>query len=238
MKRYIRTAVTNVSDEDIYSRRELASSTANVYLLDQLSEDIDPEIRCLVAANPNTPTDILIKLASDSMPRVPEFLFMREAPLPLEVQKAIAYNCPGLRKLLLEYENVDTEIIEILSNDELYYIREKAATKSRLSDESKIRLSNDSDRYVRYALSKNSKLPLEAIRNLSKDPYDYTRLTIAGRKDVPADILDDLSFDEFPNVRLTVAFNQQTPISTLERMLNDSDEEVRHFAKNNISSRI
>lgn len=237
MKRYIRSAVTNVSDEDVYVRRELANTTDNVYLLHQLSEDDDPSVRASVARNQHTPIDILLKLTEDPIIPVRENLMMRDEVLPLEVQMALASNAPGLRKLLLQYEGVDTEIINLLSHDEFEVVREKAAIKSRLSDENKIRLSNDEDRYVRYELAKNRKLPLEVIIKLSDDEYDAVRIVIAGRTDTPTEILDKMSYDDFENVRSMVAYNKNTPIATLKRLLKDKSERVQSFARDNLQQR-
>lgn len=237
MKRYIRTAVTNVSDEDIYSRREIASKTDDVYLLRQLSEDNDPSVRASVARNQHTPIDILLKLTEDPIIPVRENLMMRDEVLPLEVQMALASNTPGLRKLLLQYEDVDTEIINLLSNDENDIVREMAAIKPRLSDENKIRLSNDKDKYVRYELAKNRRLPLDIVVKLSTDDYDAVRIVIAGRQDTPAEILDKMSYDDFENVRSMVAYNKNTPITTLKRLLKDKSERVQSFARDNLEQR-
>lgn len=237
MKRYIRTAVTNVSDEDIYSRREIANKTDDVYLLQQLSEDEDSGIRASVARNQHTPIDILLKLAEDPIIPVRENLMMRDEVLPLEVQMALAYNTPGLRKLLLQYEGVDTEIINLLSNDEFPAVRKMAAIKSRLSDENKIRLSNDKDKYVRYELAKNRRLPLDIVVKLSTDDYDAVRIVIAGRQDTPAEILDNMSYDDFESVRSMVAYNKNTPVATLKRLLKDKSERVQRFAEYNLKQR-
>ena len=70
MKRYIKSAVKDVSDDDVLARINVAQTTTRPELLGQLSWDYNPSVRESVAENYNTPEEVLQRLTSDSDPWV------------------------------------------------------------------------------------------------------------------------------------------------------------------------
>ena len=67
MKRYIQSAVVDISNEDRYVKSEVARNpNTPVELLRTLSTDSDEIVRRMVASNPATPPDTLRQLASDN----------------------------------------------------------------------------------------------------------------------------------------------------------------------------
>ena len=71
MKRYIKSAIVPISDEDSNIRKEIAKSTSGDDLtVDQLSSDKDRKVREQLAKNPNTPIDTLRKLSTDKSYKV------------------------------------------------------------------------------------------------------------------------------------------------------------------------
>ena len=67
MKKYVKSAVTSLLDEDISVQKELArSSDTDVKILRELSNSSNTWVRYFVAKNNNTPIDILDKLSKDS----------------------------------------------------------------------------------------------------------------------------------------------------------------------------
>ena len=65
MKRYIKSAIIKLSDEDVVSRMTIATNTDDAEILRELSKDSDPDVRINVADNENTPEDVLRELAND-----------------------------------------------------------------------------------------------------------------------------------------------------------------------------
>ena len=65
MKRYIKSAVTDISNEPKEVRVEIARSSDNESVLAQLSKDSDATVRWWVATNNSTPLDVLSDLTDD-----------------------------------------------------------------------------------------------------------------------------------------------------------------------------
>lgn len=70
MKRYIKSAIGSLSDEDLDARKEVARSGVSEQYTDQLISDSNQYVRVEVAKNPNTSPELLTKLANDRSNKV------------------------------------------------------------------------------------------------------------------------------------------------------------------------
>ena len=70
MKRYIKSAIGSLSDEDLDARKEVARSDVSEQYTDQLISDSNQYVRVEVAKNPNTSPELLTKLANDRSNKV------------------------------------------------------------------------------------------------------------------------------------------------------------------------
>lgn len=126
MKRYIRSDVFDLSNEDAETRKDIAVKTAREHNMYELSEDPDEVVRQYLAHNKNLPEDLIVKLASDysakvreaiaEHPNLPHDLLLKfsEDPLPL-IRLSTLYN-----------PNVTQDIVEKLLTDGDYRVEDMA----------------------------------------------------------------------------------------------------------------
>ena len=105
---------------------------------------------------------------------------------------------------LLKRKFVPAETLNILSKDEVDYIRREVAANISCPAEILSRLSNDSNYGVRYTVAENPNCPVATLISLSKDP-------------------------SFP-IRCTVAENPNCSIATLNMLTKDSNFSVSNTA--------
>lgn len=119
MKRYISSAVKDLSNEDIYIRYTEAGSSVRGDVLAKLAEDTDERIRHKVATNPHTPIAVLEKLAKDPYTLVRRGVMINpSAPskLVLDTAKSLSIYS-GEAEIYLE---IDIDSIEALGSDRTY----------------------------------------------------------------------------------------------------------------------
>ena len=113
MKRYIKSDISDISDEDVDTRKEAAiSSRSRISTLRRLSDDPSWEVREYLAHNKNLPEDLVIKLASDEAPVVREAI--AEHPnLPRDLLLKFSDDfLPLIRLSVLYNPNVTKDIVE------------------------------------------------------------------------------------------------------------------------------
>jgi hypothetical protein len=86
MKRYIKSAILPISDEDVVSRMTIATNTDDAEILRELSKDPEPNVRINVADNENTPEDVLRELATDDWV---DFAVARNPNTPIDVLETL-----------------------------------------------------------------------------------------------------------------------------------------------------
>lgn len=119
MKRYISSAVKDLSNEDIYIRYTEAGSSVRGDVLAKLAEDTDERIRNKVATNPHTPIAVLEKLAKDPYTLVRRGVMINpSAPTNLVLDTANSLSTySGEAEIYLE---IDVDSIEALGSDRTY----------------------------------------------------------------------------------------------------------------------
>lgn len=119
MKRYISSAVKDLSNEDIYIRYTEAGSSVRGDVLARLAEDTDERIRNKVATNPHTPIAVLEKLAKDPYTLVRRGVLINpSAPAKLILETANSLDgFSGEIELCLE---IDYDNINDMGGDEAY----------------------------------------------------------------------------------------------------------------------
>lgn len=119
MKRYISSAVKDLSDESLYVRYSEAGSSVRGDILARLAEDTDERIRNKVATNPHTPIAVLEKLAKDPYTLVRRGVLINpSAPAKLVLETANSLNTfSGEAEIYLE---IDLDSIEALGADRTY----------------------------------------------------------------------------------------------------------------------
>ena len=87
MKKYIKSAITPISDEDVVSRMTIARVSDDPEILRELAADPDDDVRIEVADNENTPEDVLRLLAEDSYA---DFAVARNPKTPIDLLEELS----------------------------------------------------------------------------------------------------------------------------------------------------
>jgi hypothetical protein len=236
VKRYIRCAVKNLSDESANVAAKAAKGH-NLRELTQLASDNRVTVRRALASNPNTPAEVLDKLADDTRESVLSTL-AANPNTPAETLQKIAKN-PSLVgytvHALADNPNVTPEIFISLARHPDECIRGVLAgiTFSKLPAEAVNLLGRDPDDFVRQSLLRNR------VNNCSpterefawwaKDPSPRISCMIARRTKSP-ELLKRLSADHDADVRFDVAKNKAAPYGLLNKLASDNDKDVQHWA--------
>jgi hypothetical protein len=140
-----------------YNEKMLCAIAAHkntpIFILKELSNKNNKDIRLQVASNKECPTSILIKLAEDY-------------DKGIRLQVALNENTPGmiLRKLLV--------------NDTSYEMKHYIACNRNIPNDVLIILANDEDMKIRWHVMKNESISTEILKKLAeKDPDEDIRDT-------------------------------------------------------------
>lgn len=221
MKRYIRSAIYNIADEDYNTRWELAKSPdTSPEILAQLAEDYEPQISYKALHNPSTPPEVLKKFV-DTAPTSYDYnsgtkaeIAMTNPSMPVEVLSnldkykrlwdAIAVNKSTPKRTLVRLIELadSTHDLQLLSNIAM----NPNAPKQFLS---RMINTNSSPNY--WALAKNPKLSHTMQVKLAKSDDRWVRENLASNPGVSTDIL--------------------------QKLCNDADRSVRDYAEYNLADR-
>ena len=169
MKRYVKSAVINISDEDISIQEEMCRNpSTDSFTLQQLSNSDSPSIRSKVAAHPNTDKETLIKLSQDNYgfvrddvagnPNTPvEVLRELAEDYDRQVQIAVAKN-PNIPADLIDYFAYHSTCVAAI-------LKNPACPRYIVED-----FANSDDGDLRYFVAKSKITPEDILRKLTEDP--------------------------------------------------------------------
>jgi hypothetical protein len=129
--------------DDPCSGQSLSSSATAGFEVDEL------RIRRTVAANPNTPKQVLARLAQDKTSLV--------------------------RKHVAENPHTSTEVLKHLASDAEIDVRLAVAENSSVPLEILVCLAADSDPDLRYGVAENHNMPIYILAELARDDNPYIR---------------------------------------------------------------
>ena len=182
MKRYIRSAVADVTSEEYGDKMEMAESAeTSSYVLKQLATDDNRFIRKAVAENKNTPAEVLKLLVADTYAGVRESV-ARNPNATAEVLSCLVSDYSEIiRNAIVLSPNVTDKILmELLKNDNKD--NDNAFMVARCEKASPTILTYifehvDSDDYsVMRRLARNPNTPIEILRALSEFPTEYVSI--------------------------------------------------------------
>ena len=217
------------------TKYEVAENThTSTDLLRKIALEANEQLLILIANNPSTPADLLIKLAN--------------YPVTNTINNAESIRNRAIKNLSLpiferyrilidrEQKNQVESAKRILSKrHEFPYILDEISSKginnnkifTAINSQTPVatleKLAEDSDRNIRYLVAHNSNLSLTAISKLAHDNRADVRKAIASQTNTPSNILETLAADSVTNVRAAVAGNNSTPAKILEQLLQDSE---------------
>lgn len=236
-------------DPDPGVRSEVARlRTTPTEILETLANDLGYPVREGVARNQNTPLGVLKKLASDDRAEV-RFGVAENPAAPLDLNFRINLLKSSAtegdeggygRRFLAENPDTQTEIIQMLSEDENYRVRCSVAENPNtpfkilkgLANEKTVDEDTLYSEYVLSHLARNPSIPTsmrkEIIEGLMNDDLSpWIRISVAWNRLAPIDVLRSLAKDKWADVRSAVARNPVTPIEVLTLLADDGHSSVR-----------
>lgn len=164
MKIYVKSAVSNLSNQPLDDRQDIAlDPNTTVDVLEQLAEDKDPSVRLCLICNEATPSYIIDKLLSEGSPYFLE-------------QVALCLSTP---------EN----ILARLSESEHAVVRSRVAWNTHTPSDILAKLSNDENTAVIWNVAGNKSTPVDTLIKLSNHPDANTRGEVASNPSTPINIL-------------------------------------------------
>lgn len=209
--------LSNDTDRDV---RAAAAShpEASVAQLERLAGDNDERVRQAVASHPSTPRALIERLerAASNDPKL--------SALDLE---AIAACGEWGRQIAAAHPNVGAEALELLSNDEIWRVRQAAGHNPSATEAMLERLALDSDSDVRGGVAQNPKTPINVLETLALDAHNEVRKLVASNPHASGAMLERLGADDHWTVRQAVAAHANTPDAILAVLARDTDRDVR-----------
>lgn len=120
MKKYIQSAILDISEEPTVTRRDIAKDTDDIAILDKLASDKDEYVRRFVSANPNATADILRKVNDNTSYN--EDVVNKNIALnpntPVDVLKELmSYGDYLVQEQVVKNPNATPELIELYNSD-------------------------------------------------------------------------------------------------------------------------
>ena len=205
MKRYIRSAIMDIGDEDKDIRKDIAkSSTNNADILEQLSRDPDRKVREQVAKNPNTPPEILERLSKDKSYLVCKGVAGNKSTSPdlLRKMSDVKYSPfspygweADVWPTLFKNPNTPLDCRINICRESGYALadaKEVVARSRKTPPELLDVIYECSGGGVLNILASNPKTPIETLRKLYSDEYCYCNEELAKNPSTPVDILQEI----------------------------------------------
>lgn len=233
MKRYIRSAIVPITDEDWKVQIEIARNPrTRAETLDVIAKQNYDAITVLqfVVYNPNTSVATLNWLASNSIPYVRE-LVARRQDLPSSTLDKLADDpAEDVRCSVAENPNTSLRTLGKLAKDPEFSIRKRVAENPKASSSILIRLTK-SDFDLGFNALSNPNCPHEVPELLANNRIPRIREDLARDPRVPGDILAKLANDDNYYVRLGAATNESTPSEVLRKFTELDDYVLSMNAK-------
>lgn len=214
-----------LAPEAAAAREEARCATA-AEVLTRLAEHPEPEVRAAVAGNPDTPPDVLFRLA-----RYFPAAFARNPVLPLlAIERTdwlshLQWNCVAevVRHGLVTAPEV---LLAQVSRAPDLFTRQLAAADPRTPAAVLSELAQDSAEYVRSTVASNPSLPVASWLSLMSDPA----AVVNGARYPHAPVSSLRAAAASPNhaLRAAVAAHPSLPGNLLAPLAHDGERAVRH----------
>lgn len=205
MKRYIRSAIMDIGDEDKDIRKDIAkSSTNNTDILEQLSRDPDRKVREQVAKNPNTPPEILERLSKDKSYLVCKGVAGNKSTSSdlLRKMSDVKYSPfsqygwkADVWPTLFKNPNTPLDCRINICKESSYALadaKEVVARSRKTPPELLDVIYECSGGEVLNILAENPSTPADTLRKLYSDSHCYCNSELAHNRNTPVDILQEI----------------------------------------------
>ncbi|MEH2356221.1 hypothetical protein [Nostoc sp.] len=216
----------------------LASAVdTSVVVLEELSLHPQPEVREAVARNPNTPTEVLLKLGKefpDAITANPIFnLLLLENPESHFVRLSLARSTTTSESAIAQLSKIEDEEIlcAVARNPKtpLHILEQLVENPPRFCDDENADESDVDDLFTAIAQNPNTSESL--LLQLSSGSSNV-QMAIAQNPKAPFSLLN--TFADWRNFRMHKAIgrNPQAPSAILEKLAGENEKEIRDMVKN------
>jgi hypothetical protein len=186
----------------------------------------------LVAANRDTPPEILLSLASHNNVGI-RLHVAHNRSSPTEAMVLLAEDvAEDVREAVASHSSTSVEILTGLAKDKKSSVRVSVAGHPSTSPEVLSELARDRVRYVRYRAGVNRSTPTEVLTEMVRDPA--MRGAVAANPNTPVPILSKLAKDRDPNVKISLLHNKSIPAEIMLLLAADPSPRIKRqvaFAK-------
>ena len=193
------------------------SSSASDYL-EELSKDDSPNVRSIVASNPNTSEKVLNKLAVDKSEDVRQTVASNPNTSEKVLNKLAVDKSEDVRSVVAENPSTSWRVLDELAVDKSEDVRQTVAKNLKTPEEVLEKLANDRSEDVRQTVAKNLNTPKEVLEKLAKIEDENIRSIVVNNPETPVEVLEELVKDESVYVRCAVINNSNTPVEVLEEL--------------------
>lgn len=180
-----------------------------------------------VASHPNTPPEILVKLAYNKSWKVRAAVASNKS-VPTEVLEILIEDKRlGVCNAVIRNPVTPAWLLVRMLNNYKCYQRQDIAKHPNATPAILELLARDADCYVRVEVIKNPNIPIELLMHLAQDKDFYVRNNVAASSRVSETLLAQLANDSEYMVRQHVAYNLKTPTEILRKLATDEDNNVR-----------
>jgi Leucine rich repeat variant len=180
-----------------------------------------------VASHPNTPREILLKLAFHKSWKVRVEVAANKSVSDEALEILIEDKRLGVRNAIVCNPATPAWLLVRMLNKQKYYRRQDIATHPNVTSAMLQLLARDADSCVRAAVTQNPNTPIELLIHLANDIDSQVRNHVARSLEIPETLLVQFADDTCYTVRTQVARNPKTPVEILAKLATDEDFNVR-----------
>lgn len=212
MKRYIKSAIRNVGDEDEYTQMEIAwDSHTKGRQLDELVHSPHYDVQLAALENPNVNIQHLIAAANSSD--------------------------PAFRAMAALNPSTPSDVLEMLSWDWSDQVICNVAGNPSTPADVLIRLLDHEDYMVRQKIGANPGITKDVMIEIL-DRWDSSSVSgLANNPNAPSEFLSELAKNSWDSIRCAVANNPNTDTETLKLLATDSYSSVKDAAEKQLVAR-
>lgn len=213
-------------------RIEFAEICEDADLLSDLSRDTSILVLQAVARNLLTQKEDLIRLAEYPDSLVQRAVAQNKKRYP-EVINLLVYSKYSVVKVQIAQDTTNCDILDILSNDSDYLVRQAVAINPKTRLKTLISLAEDEEAAVKIMMANCKKIKREVRFKLMNDPDYRVRNAIATRDDCTAEFLHEMAIKENDiTVIKNIARNHKTKGETLDVLVKKSPDAWIAVAEN------
>ncbi|MEH2126055.1 hypothetical protein [Nostoc sp.] len=218
----------------------LASAVdTSVVVLEELSLHPQPEVREAVARNPNTPTEVLLKLGKefpDAITANPIFnLLLLENPESHFVRLSLARSTTTSESAIAQLSKIEDEEIlcAVARNPKtpLELLEQLVESPPAFYDR-----DNDGqykvDNRLFIAIARNPNTSESLLLKLAESGISNIEMAIAENPKTPLSLLNKFANWRDFSMHKTIARNPQAPSAILEKLAGENEKEIRDLVKN------